>query len=142
VLVVAERRTGEETAEGGSPVWSYKAGTTPLEERRRRGGERSRVWAQDGERRRRTSSVSWRTLSSGGPTWQREERTAGKARAVEGMARRRVDEGNRRWRRSGAASGRRHARAAVKAEEPGDSRRKTEDPAVKSRKLRGLTVKQ
>jgi hypothetical protein len=97
---------------------------------------------QDGERRQRTSLVSWQTLGSGGPTWQREERTAGKARAVEGMARRRVDEGNRRWRRSGAASGRRHARAAVKAEEPGDSRRKTEDPAVKSRKLRGLTVKQ
>jgi hypothetical protein len=94
VLLVAGRRTGKEIAEGWSSVWSYKAGTTPLEERRRRGGERSRVWAQDGERHRRTSSVSWRTLSSGGPTWQREERTAGKARAVEGMARRRVDEGS------------------------------------------------
>jgi hypothetical protein len=45
VLLVAGRRTGGETAGGWSSVWSYKAGTTPLEERRRRGGERSRVWA-------------------------------------------------------------------------------------------------
>jgi hypothetical protein len=34
-----------------------------------------------------------------------------------------------------------HARAAGKTEELGDSRRKTEDPVVKNRKLRGLTVK-
>jgi hypothetical protein len=34
-----------------------------------------------------------------------------------------------------------HARAAGKTEELGDSRRKIGDPAVKSRKLRGLTVK-
>jgi hypothetical protein len=44
-------------------------------------------------------------------------------------------------RRSGAVGGRRHERAAGKTEELGDSRRKTEDPVAKSRKLRGLTVK-
>jgi hypothetical protein len=34
-----------------------------------------------------------------------------------------------------------HARAAGKTGELGESRRKTEDPLVKSRKLRGLTIK-
>jgi hypothetical protein len=53
---------------------------------------------------------------------------------------RRVDRGAERQTLGG---GRRqgHARAAVKIEELGDSRRKTEDPDVKSRKLGGLTVK-
>jgi hypothetical protein len=75
------------------------------------------------------------------PMWRSKGRPARALRAVEGTARRRVDEGSRMWRRSEAAGGRRHARAAGKAEELGDSRRKTEDPAVKCRKLKGLTVK-
>jgi hypothetical protein len=80
------------------------------------------------------AQLRWPYVAKGGED-------SGKARAVEGTARRRVDEGSRRWRRSGAAGGRWYARAAEKAEELGDSRRKIEDPAVKRRKLRGLTVK-
>jgi hypothetical protein len=48
---------------------------------------------EDSERRWRTSSVSWRTLGSSGPTWQSEEGTAGLARAAGKGVERRVDRG-------------------------------------------------
>jgi hypothetical protein len=95
---------------------------------------------QDGERRRRTSSVSWRTLGSGGLTWQREEGTARLARAVGKGVERRVDRGAE-WQMLGSGRRQGHARAAGKTEELRYSRRKTEDPDVKSKKLGGLTVK-
>jgi hypothetical protein len=61
-----------------------------------------------------------------------------------------VEGRSRRWSGDGAEwrpgelyrrRSRGHARAAGKTEEHGGSRRKTEDPAVKSRKLRGLIEK-
>jgi hypothetical protein len=59
-------------------LWSKHDSTEGRERERRR--EWSRIWAQDRERRRRTSSVSWRTLGSDGLAWQREEGTARLAR--------------------------------------------------------------
>jgi hypothetical protein len=62
--------------------------------------------------------------------------------AWKGRSRRWSGDGAERWpRQLYRRRSRGHARAAGKTEEHGGSRRKTEDPAVKSRKLRGRTVK-
>jgi hypothetical protein len=94
VLVIAGRRKGGETTEGWSSAGSYRASTTPLEERRGRGGDSGHGPSP----RRRAASVSlsaWQLLGSGSPTWHGEGKTAGRIRAVEGMTRRCVGEGSK-----------------------------------------------
>jgi hypothetical protein len=112
---------------------------TSLMEGRGRGGESGHG---PSPRRRAASAClgAWQPLGSGSPTWHGEGRTAEMTRAVEGMARRRVGEGSR----AAGARGRPAAdvtRARQRNRGLGDSRRKTEVPDVRSRKLRGLTVK-
>jgi hypothetical protein len=78
-----------------------------------------------------------------GSTWRDEGQPARATWAAGGRAARRVERGAV-GRRAAGARGRPAAGSRARGRETGelgDSRRKTEDRVVKSRKLRGLTIK-